>query len=428
MEAAKRWEEAAKQGVLYFSESQNQVLNHMLEQVRGKRHLDLGSGARAIPGTVSADRSHTALRTNPSKRKVQLDLESRLPFADASFDSISLISVLPYIHNADQLLEETKRILAPDGQLIIIGNNKLVDTSLTVREHSRDIASELHGYNAHVVDINNFHGRADYYMIIAMPDGTPKPRWEPLNHPQGAIDAFITHEIATQRELAEKLPEIPITYSADETLMEIEEVIDAMKKDGAGLVSVYINPEDIPGFYMRTERDPHPPLIVVVDSEWEARAKQDFGWYGTQEIGMAGFGGSFFEETGSAKVQVHASSDAPSWSKKSLVDFFSLYPVNGDAQVRMLGAGIFYEEADGSRAMQPPSCYAGWARRLYGNWQGKRAINEAIRKAPQLDPTDIVNHISVPIPEHNYSEDLYEWMHIQCWKAPTVFNDGKIQQ
>lgn len=43
---------------------------------------------------------------------------ARLPFEDASFDSVSFVACLNHIPNREEVLDEARRVLRPDGRLI----------------------------------------------------------------------------------------------------------------------------------------------------------------------------------------------------------------------------------------------------------------------------------------------------------------------
>jgi SAM-dependent methyltransferase len=90
--------------------------------------LDVGSGAE---GTMLKDLSPYIkagvgidLRAEPYEegnikiQQVEFD-EKPLPFADSSFDCVSLLATLEHMNRRVELLEEIRRVLKPGGVLII---------------------------------------------------------------------------------------------------------------------------------------------------------------------------------------------------------------------------------------------------------------------------------------------------------------------
>jgi len=91
-----------------------------VSHLQGK-NLDLGSGSACyVPHSVAVDFSEEMLRLNPAQKKVITNLEEKLPFADTSFDSVTLFFVVNYIKNIRQLLDEIHRLLRVHGQVIIV--------------------------------------------------------------------------------------------------------------------------------------------------------------------------------------------------------------------------------------------------------------------------------------------------------------------
>lgn len=100
---------------------------------RGSRcHLDFGCHqgrfldalrTRDVSRQVGIDAAGDAIEAG-SRKFVDIELLHRteavpLPFADATFDSISLLDVLEHLHEQQALLDEFHRVLKPDGILIV---------------------------------------------------------------------------------------------------------------------------------------------------------------------------------------------------------------------------------------------------------------------------------------------------------------------
>jgi SAM-dependent methyltransferase len=102
------------------------------ERLRGRsgRHLDLGVGDAAFVGAlhehtrlevVGADPHagylRAARRQHPDLTLVQVG--DRLPFADAVFDSVTMLDVLEHTRSERETLAEVSRVLRPDGLLVL---------------------------------------------------------------------------------------------------------------------------------------------------------------------------------------------------------------------------------------------------------------------------------------------------------------------
>lgn len=92
------------------------LIEMKLQFLSGKRVLDLGCGSYSYLPCVGFDISEKMLQFNERcTEKVQGNLEVLLPFTAASFDAVSAIFVLNYVHNYVQLLSEIVRVLNTEG-------------------------------------------------------------------------------------------------------------------------------------------------------------------------------------------------------------------------------------------------------------------------------------------------------------------------
>lgn len=99
---------------------------HFLGEVRGKRILEIGSGAaqcarwlaREGASVVASDISHGMLLAGPRADDVApVQADARvLPFADSSFDTVfTSYGVLPFVPDAEAVHREVARVLRPGG-------------------------------------------------------------------------------------------------------------------------------------------------------------------------------------------------------------------------------------------------------------------------------------------------------------------------
>jgi SAM-dependent methyltransferase len=99
-------------------------------RARTGRHLDLGTGDASF---LAAVHRHTALRVVgadrhggylAAARKAHphlplVQVEDRLPFADAVFDSVTMLDVLEHTRREQTTLAEVARVLRPGGLLVL---------------------------------------------------------------------------------------------------------------------------------------------------------------------------------------------------------------------------------------------------------------------------------------------------------------------
>ena len=66
--------------------------------------------------------------------KLQLDAQGRLPFADATFDSVVMTLTLCSIADTASALAEIRRVLRPDGQFIFLEHGRSDDLAVARRQ------------------------------------------------------------------------------------------------------------------------------------------------------------------------------------------------------------------------------------------------------------------------------------------------------
>ncbi len=100
----------------------------------GERLLDIGCGAgvlaaalgrrfREVYGVDIAQAAVDAARAN-GVHAYRVDLDSEpMPFEDSFFDSVTILSVLPYVYDPVDVLRQAHRVLRPGGRLLVSAAN-----------------------------------------------------------------------------------------------------------------------------------------------------------------------------------------------------------------------------------------------------------------------------------------------------------------
>jgi SAM-dependent methyltransferase len=114
---------------------------------RGKRVLDVGCGAgygsaelaqeaRSVLGIDIAAEAVNYARANYRQPNLSFEQGSgaALPHADSIFDLVVAFEVIEHLENFSALLQEARRVLAPNGQFIVSTPNKLYYTESRGRE------------------------------------------------------------------------------------------------------------------------------------------------------------------------------------------------------------------------------------------------------------------------------------------------------
>ena len=108
-------------------------MRELLARYPSGRLLDVGCYdgqliARVAPmhtWIVGVDISHGALCQAHTRgvRAVRAQVEAMLPFADASFSTIVAAEVIEHVFDTEAFLAELRRVLAPDGRLLLTTPN-----------------------------------------------------------------------------------------------------------------------------------------------------------------------------------------------------------------------------------------------------------------------------------------------------------------
>lgn len=131
--------------------------------------LDIGCGSSAtFLKTVSPQikqgfgidfKVENAIFDNIKTTRLQLD--DRLPFADRSFDIVTMLAVLEHIENEAKILQEIDRVLVPGGKLIITVPSIIARPVLEFLDYKLKIVSE-----AEIRDHKRYYDRAKLRNVL----------------------------------------------------------------------------------------------------------------------------------------------------------------------------------------------------------------------------------------------------------------------
>lgn len=89
---------------------------------------------------------------HPRLRTLAMTLEDRLPFADASFDVVTLLAVLEHLSQPRRMVEEIARVLRPGGEVLV-----------TVPSKAAKPVLEFLAFRLHVVSEAEIRDHKRYY-------------------------------------------------------------------------------------------------------------------------------------------------------------------------------------------------------------------------------------------------------------------------
>ena len=185
-----------------YSSSDYRLKNILRLIGTGHKVLDVGCYSGAL-GRLIADNGNDVYGVDLSETSVNLaikkgikafkiDAENSLPFSTDLFDVVFVGEMIEHVYDTDRFLQEVKRVLRPDGYLIlttpnlaslgrrlllILGKNPLVETSLKgnsaghIRYFVNDSLFGLLKENNfatidHMSDIINFDNKGKYGSVL----------------------------------------------------------------------------------------------------------------------------------------------------------------------------------------------------------------------------------------------------------------------
>ena len=137
--------------------TRNLICNE-LKVLNAGKNLDLGCGAYSYIPSIGFDLSEKMLHFNDNcLRKVKGNMEKKLPFKDAEFNSVTAVFVLNYVKNLGRLLSEVRRILKIYGKFVSILSAKEVNDwqkKKEINSYSGEEWSEFMRKNGFYVQFN----------------------------------------------------------------------------------------------------------------------------------------------------------------------------------------------------------------------------------------------------------------------------------
>ncbi|MBN1493555.1 MAG: class I SAM-dependent methyltransferase [Candidatus Omnitrophica bacterium] len=132
-------------------------INRLLPNLDNKACLDLGSDNGVISYLLrqqggqwtSADLSMETVNSIESLVKtnvVHIDNPPHLPFADHAFDVIVIVDMLEHVEDDHAFALEIKRILKPEGELIVLAPHKVSWSLIRPLQYMLGLTDEKHGH------------------------------------------------------------------------------------------------------------------------------------------------------------------------------------------------------------------------------------------------------------------------------------------
>ena len=141
------------------------------------RLLDIGCGWEArflravepyIAAGVGVDFKAPQL-TAGKLRTERLTLTDRLPFADASFEVITMLAVLEHLAQPEDILRDIRRILVPGGELVLTAPSKAAQPVLEFLAFRLGVVSR-----EEIADHKAYYDRASLGVLLAAAEFTFK--------------------------------------------------------------------------------------------------------------------------------------------------------------------------------------------------------------------------------------------------------------
>jgi SAM-dependent methyltransferase len=260
------WDHHGSYQWTYFADEIKQRIKFFLQQRLSGKNIEIGGGwYLSYPDSVVVDLSSVCLSHNPAKEKLQFDLDTirkgnKLPYADGSFDSATLISVWQYLKHPEKVLRELERILVPGAEIYLINGQGggleecIVGTGKT--ESIQDFFKTA-GYDTLIEHIPCFDGDVREFQSVcaAMPDKDlfgqvysqiknkeqrKKQDEEICQNPSIFTNEYIEWEMRMVNSRLSRLSSFPVTQYSREYLERIETFSQEYNKQTGEVPLIFI--------------------------------------------------------------------------------------------------------------------------------------------------------------------------------------------
>ena len=154
-------------GQIYYD-----ILFEQLQDIKGKRVLDFGSGFGLVANHLAKD--NEVLAVEPNEEMVALraqdhpyqqfvgSLDQLASLEDASFDVILCHNVLEYVEDRKVILREFTRLLKPGGLLSIVKHNEDLETHSMGLAQAYDLGAAVEDL---ALEVQDYQGIRVFYAL-----------------------------------------------------------------------------------------------------------------------------------------------------------------------------------------------------------------------------------------------------------------------
>lgn len=266
------WDHHGSYQWTYFSDQAKHRTKFFLSQRLSGKNLDLGGGWHLLyPNSTVVDLSSVCLSHNPATEKLHFDLDElgngkKLPYADASFDSVTMVSVWQYLNAHEALVQEIQRVLKPGGKLYIInGQGAGLEGCVVASTKSEGVVKffKERGFSTLTENIpfssqdgDSLYPSSTFLSVCVSFPATPgKAKAETRhNNPAKFGKQYIEWEMKNRAELLSQLATYPVTKYSEEFVRNANELEKEFHQRTGLHALVFADHGILPQFHMETKR------------------------------------------------------------------------------------------------------------------------------------------------------------------------------